>query len=962
MLLKKIFTVCTMIFIGAQFLFSQNNQQYKYVSPLSNSSFISKNTNIIIRYGDEINRQSILNQAGIEVTGSLSGFHDFGIILSDDNKTLVLNMVVSFQPAEVVNVVFNSEIKTTGGQKLPELGFSFNISPMKGLLSNAVIKDDGEVVFVNEKSLSKNPVITASDSLPSNFPKIKVRNAIDPMPGYTFMSIAENNSGIGKYLLMIKNDGTPYWYKKDDDYALTDFKMQSNGMLSYGEVRETYTGVGGGKTVHKIMDSTYVVVDSFTCGNGYMADSHDFKLLPSGHALLISYDFQQVDMSKIAAGGNPGAYVAGSIIQELDSDKNVVFQWRSWDYISIAESYFDLTLAALDPMHANALDVDDDGNIIVSFRNISQVIKINRTTGEIMWRLGGAKNEFTFLNERQENAPLYFSRPHDVRSLSNGHITLFDNGLDHKPTYSRAVEYIIDEQNKTATLVWEYKHPDNVYGATQGSVQRLSNGNTMIGWGNASSTNINWPAATEVTSEDKIVYEILFETKGLVSYRTLKYHWKMNTDVAEVKIPEIWQGNDYVFNNSSDSTFAALRLEEFDGSLYNYVNVKSVQHAPVNPEFEGQAPIVLAKRVVVSSDLAGIKGELSFDALKFSGQYKPAEIIVYQRNTEGKGLFLPLNTSYNPVTKKLIVQIANFGEFIFCVSSAETAANKPLQLLPADSSSVNQTLPVKLCWTPIGYTNYFHLQVADNIDFNNAVVDQDSLRSSYFIFKEVVPDATYYWRVKAGNNLGESGWSEIFLFNTAMPFIKLETPNGGEKIQRGLQYYVKWNDNIDDDVIIELKKNGATYEIIDTVNSSGIYKWSVNAALPVGSDYEINVKSFVENTLYDASDSYFEIVDTTVTSIETEFNNLPIKYCLEQNYPNPFNPTTRIKYSIAEAGVVSLKIFDILGKQVEELVNVFKEAGNYIVNFNASKLSSGVYFYRIECNSFTNTKRMLLIK
>jgi len=85
-------------------------------------------------------------------------------------------------------------------------------------------------------------------------------------------------------------------------------------------------------------------------------------------------------------------------------------------------------------------------------------------------------------------------------------------------------------------------------------------------------------------------------------------------------------------------------------------------------------------------------------------------------------------------------------------------------------------------------------------------------------------------------------------------------------------------------------------------------------------------------------------------------------YKLSQNFPKPFNPTTTIKYSLPEQQFVSLKIFDILGREVATLVNENKSAGNYEMNFDANNLSSGVYFYRLHAGSFIETKKMLLMK
>lgn len=89
---------------------------------------------------------------------------------------------------------------------------------------------------------------------------------------------------------------------------------------------------------------------------------------------------------------------------------------------------------------------------------------------------------------------------------------------------------------------------------------------------------------------------------------------------------------------------------------------------------------------------------------------------------------------------------------------------------------------------------------------------------------------------------------------------------------------------------------------------------------------------------------------------------LPQKYSLRQNFPNPFNPSTTIKFSLPEDGIVRLKVYNLLGKEVATITNSFYKAGEYSVNFNAADLSSGVYFYTIKANNFTQTKKMTLIK
>jgi hypothetical protein len=133
-----------------------------------------------------------------------------------------------------------------------------------------------------------------------------------------------------------------------------------------------------------------------------------------------------------------------------------------------------------------------------------------------------------------------------------------------------------------------------------------------------------------------------------------------------------------------------------------------------------------------------------------------------------------------------------------------------------------------------------------------------------------------------------------------------------------------------------------------------------------GSVENIISDDLVPRTIYFTTQyGIMKFLDTlTVTGIDDDdfLTSRPDKYFLEQNYPNPFNPSTQINYYLKEDGFVTLKIFDILGREVENLVNEFKSSGNYTINFNAGNLSSGVYFYNFRVNDFTEVKKMLLKK
>ena len=98
-----------------------------------------------------------------------------------------------------------------------------------------------------------------------------------------------------------------------------------------------------------------------------------------------------------------------------------------------------------------------------------------------------------------------------------------------------------------------------------------------------------------------------------------------------------------------------------------------------------------------------------------------------------------------------------------------------------------------------------------------------------------------------------------------------------------------------------------------------------------------------------------------ISGIEDENGTIPNKFGLNQNYPNPFNPTTTISYSISEPATTSLKVYDMLGKEVKTLVNEHQNIGSYNIEFDASFLSSGVYFYIMKAGEFSDIKKLILI-
>ncbi|KPL24465.1 MAG: hypothetical protein AMJ75_03605 [Phycisphaerae bacterium SM1_79] len=697
---------------------------------------------------------------------------------------------------------------------------------------------------------------------PNDFPEFTITQNGETAPGYLIGSVDSRNPDVGSYFMIMDNSAVPVFYSKTQSLG----ELMCNGLFAY---RTEIPGMSKKYTWY-LQDEDFIDVDTFQMGNGYLADNHDFQILPNGHALMLCYDSQIIDMSEIIEGGHPAANITGAVIQELDVQKNVIFQWRSWDHIPITDTYQDVTKARFGYIHVNSIELDEtDGNIILSCRETSEVIKICRVTGEVMWRMGAKNNEFTFINEHPENSPRYFKLMHDVRRHANGHLTMFDNGADAKDmerTYSRAVEYDLDEINKTATMVWEFRHSPDILALSGGDCIRLANGNTIVRWGSAAKAG-DAPAMTEADTNGQLVYEITPSQED-VTGGFKRFVWPLENQCTTVEIFELLEGNEYVFNEGDEITGVTLKVNTLESpTYYNEVYVNREPFAPLYSVFSGKAPRVLPVRVIITQwEIDSINADISFDAESFGfadstdqfGYADANHLMVYHRPTEGYGMFTPLPTYYNYVTKQLKATMTQFGEFIFCFSDLEEVANAPILIEPEDQGTVNQELPVSFSWTPRGFARWNHLQIATDEGFTTLVVDESWMTESRYTWSSAVPNTTYHYRVKITNYGGTSEWS-TGSFRTVPPMIEVTAPNGGEQWQRGLEYFIKWNDNIDEDVVLELYKDDTLVRTIGTVPSDRAHEWEVDLALEPGCDYSIKVKSSMNESLFDMSDGTFSI-------------------------------------------------------------------------------------------------------
>lgn len=661
------FLMACLVFFASSIIFSQS---FEYVSPINNSKLVSLKTNIILRCDNNVDPTS-LSQNEFSVTGSISGVHNGTVKLSDDNRTILFIPSVAFSANENVTVKVSSGIKTVNGNELPLVTINFKTTPLTQAIQVnpiSLMEDGSAFKAMTAGNVYKSIAQTSSlNNLPSDFPKITIDSTNNPSDENIFLTnfaITPNDS-IGNYLMILDNDGSVVKYKKIDEMA-TDFKVLTDGQLVYSNILTNYGEYATCNWI--VMDTSLTPVDTFQCGNGYLADEHEFRLLPNGHALLFAYDPEPQDLSQY--GGDADATVIGTIIQEIDASKNVVFQWRSWDAIPDTDSYMPLNTSTVDLIHANSMAIDSEGNILLSMRHLSSIIKINRQTGKIDWILGGKENQFTFIGEHAENAPNYFSFQHDIRFLPNGDLTLFDNGNQHSPNYSRGVEYRLDEINKTATLVWEYRHNPDIYSMAMGSVQRLSNGNTLIGWGYASSQGS--PIITEVDSSNNVVLEMSLPA-GQSSYRTYKFPWVSQTPEAKVTLTSLYQNNTYEFYSKTDTTGIKIKFDQINSSsAYPNFTVSRFNYSPVNPTFNTTAPKIYKNYFSMTQQgLKSYSADVQVDLQYYPAVTNPKATIIYARSNIDSN-FVPLETTYDSTKNELTFSTSMTGDFAFGIPADTT--------------------------------------------------------------------------------------------------------------------------------------------------------------------------------------------------------------------------------------------------------------------------------------------------
>ncbi|KPJ61745.1 MAG: hypothetical protein AMJ46_00005, partial [Latescibacteria bacterium DG_63] len=526
---RAIFITVVLIFCSHALASEHRDKGYLYLSPVPGAEYVSPQTRFFLVRFEAVSPNDITNLSTfIDVTGVASGTHPGQTKIATDDRTVIFEVSSNFSSDELVTVTLTPAVDPLVPAVVEPYQYQFMVSgPMPGSLQapasklqqapasvsaateqvvNAQVPTDTEwesrttadvaVTAEDEVSVAAldGPMIMPNGvSVPSNFPLIDITINDNPDPGYIFLD--NRTSGSNSYNVIFDNTGSPIWYLQTDDER-RDMKVQHNGVLTMLARTGGYRFVG--------LDTNYREIASYRAVNGYSTDEHELQVLENGGYLLIGLRNETVDMTQYLPGANPNASVGETIIQEFTPAGELIFQWRAWDNFDVRDVHLDNPYGGSFRFpHMNAIDIDEDGHILLSSRHISEVTKIDRDTGEIIWRLSGIpkNNDFTYVND-----PLNGPRnQHAVRRTGNGRYLMFDNGDLHSPPVSRGVEYELDLDAMTATVVWQFPETPttSLYSHYMANTQRLPNGNTLINWAVGS-----LPKLTEVRPDGTKAFEM----------------------------------------------------------------------------------------------------------------------------------------------------------------------------------------------------------------------------------------------------------------------------------------------------------------------------------------------------------------------------------------------------------------------------------------------------------------------
>lgn len=362
----------------------------------------------------------------------------------------------------------------------------------------------------------------------ANFPKLTVVTRLPGRAaGYLFAGVKSDGprpAGSPAGPMIVDDRGRPVWFQNlSDPTRVTDVRTQSylgRPVLTYWQGSTgAIPGVGDG--LDYILDQHYHVIRAVQGRQGLQVDLHEFLLTPDDTAIIEGYRVVRADAT--AVGGAANQAVLDGVVQEISmTTGRLLFQWHSIDHVPLTDSYTNPAAGQPDQpwdyFHLNSVKIDTDRNLIISGRHTWAVYKVDRHTGNVIWRLGGKESSFAM------GRGTSFRWQHDVEAADVNVYRIFDNHWNQVSTpppgtQSRVLWVRVDPTTHQASRAKADTYPvgDGLLAGSQGNAQRLANGNVVVDWGAAD-------RITEFRPSGQMVLDSYFPS-GFNSYRAYRGRW-----------------------------------------------------------------------------------------------------------------------------------------------------------------------------------------------------------------------------------------------------------------------------------------------------------------------------------------------------------------------------------------------------------------------------------------------------
>jgi hypothetical protein len=459
-----------------------------------------------------------------------SSVHDYYVRCAKGKNALSVSMTAS--PGAV-----SALVQPISSPPLPKQTVALEVQEDQAIVVNATYEKQSEPYWVR--------------CLPHDFPELEMSphpEAGAPTPGYYLMGNATVLPGANGYAMMLDGNGVPVWYRRHPSQGVFNVDNVVHGAISFVGVP-----VEAPYEIHHL--DTSPETTTLVSGNGVAPNEHELRAPGGGNYFILAEHVEAADLAgrsvPLPDGGvetfGPNARVVSCDVQEVDSAGKVVWQWLGTDHFDPVKDAVYVVLTnvgqalVFDAFHCNSIDIDSKGNLLVSARNMDTVFYVERSSGKVLWKMGGSK----FSTDGAVYIPVTdaFHRQHDARFQSSwkgscaggsAQLSLFDDELD-EPAVARGVVYDVQihelgpsdggaavdcgtESDASAVtgaaVAWEYKGKTNEEAA--GSFRISPDGSRVIGWGTDGSL-----AFSEVDAKGNDLLDFSFPD-GNWSYRAIK--------------------------------------------------------------------------------------------------------------------------------------------------------------------------------------------------------------------------------------------------------------------------------------------------------------------------------------------------------------------------------------------------------------------------------------------------------